>query len=245
MDASTWIDMLSAAGTVAAAGVAAYSARLAWKQVRFQFEPQLLIPSRHFQIKMASSSIREVFWEKPTEKAAYVNGGDTDYFFLLRNIGNGAAYDASVRIELDFETIFADTQSKIANHAPTLSVDHDSFGVSLRIDGEIIGGFRLPDQAFSLVDQVGSGSSQNSVRQFPIDPSLSFFALCYGAYLMHERMIGRIQPEQRISFDFIVDYTDSSGRRQSRRFPRILIIRGGRWQADLSDGVAFVMLTAP
>lgn len=244
MDAATLTNMLSAVGTVAAAAVAAYSARLAWRQVRYQFEPQLLIPSRHFQIKMAAASLRDVFWEKPTERAAYLNGGDTDYCFTVQNTGNGPAYDILVRTELDFEALYADTQTKIAEHAPALSVIHDSFGVSLLIGGDVIGGFRLPDDAASLVDRLGSGSSPDSVRQFPIDPSLSFFALCYGAYLMHERMRGTIQPEQRIAFSFVIDYADSSGRRQSRRFPRTLIVRGGRWQADLSDGVAFVSVTS-
>lgn len=240
MDASTWTNVLSAVGTVAAAGVAAYSARLAWKQVRYQFEPYLLVPSRQFQIRMAASSLRDVFWEVPTEKAAYINGGGTDYNFHLQNIGNGAAYDISVQTEFDFEALYSDTQAKIAKYAPSLSVEHDNFGVSLRIDGEVIGGFRLPDQATFVIEQVGGNSTPNSVRNFSIDPSLSFFCLCYGYYLMSERMLRRIQNEQQIEFDLLVGYKDSSGKQRSRRFPQILTIRGGRWQPDLSDGVVLI-----
>lgn len=243
MELATWANILSAIGTVTAAGVAAYSARLAWRQVRYQFEPRLLIPSRQFQIKMAASSLKDVFWEKPTEAAAYVNGGDTDYRFLIQNIGNGAAYDIKIATELDFEALFADTQNKINAYASAFEVAHDGFGVQLTLDGKLIGGFRLPDEAASHVDWVGSGPPQDSIRPCGIDPSLAFFALCLAFYLMHERIGGGVtQPEQIIKFAFIVTYTDPSGKRQTRRIPKRLIVRGGRWQSDLSDGLALVTL---
>ena len=46
MELKEWIDLSITNGTVAATFVAACSVNLAWRQVRLQFEPRLLIPDR-------------------------------------------------------------------------------------------------------------------------------------------------------------------------------------------------------
>lgn len=243
MDLNAWASISSAVGTVVAAAVAAYSARLAWRQVRYQFEPRLSIPPRDYQIKMAAGSLKDLFWEKPTDAAAYVNGGSTDYHFALRNIGNGAAYNISIRVELDFEVLYTDTKNKIERYAPGLIWEHDDFGAQIKIDGKSIGGFRFPNESAFHMDYLGVG--EDGVRNFRIDSSLSFFALCYGHYLMHEQIDRSVsQPEQRIDFSFVVEYTDSSANLHKIRCPSRLTIRGGRWLGDLSDGLAIISLSS-
>jgi hypothetical protein len=105
MELETWINIFTAIGTIAAAGVGTYSVRLMARQVRYQFEPRLVIQSRNFQINISNQSLRDFFWKKPTKEAAYVNGGENDYWFIVRNIGNGSAYDIKIETELDFEVV--------------------------------------------------------------------------------------------------------------------------------------------
>jgi len=238
-----WATIFAAIGTISATAVAAYSAHLAWKHVRYQFEPRLIITPASFQIRVAADSIDKLWWEPPSDEARYVNGGSCEYFFEIMNIGNGPAHGISARAEFDYETVYRDVMEKIATHKPGLELQNDGFGCQVKLNSKIIGGFRLPDEAAGYVDFLPNTDRNKSTARLIIDPNLSFFALCYASYLMHEKIQNNVaQPALSIPVAFRLAYRDSSGKRVERRVRCNLTIRGGRWKNDLSDGVAMISL---
>jgi hypothetical protein len=239
----TWTNVLSASGTVAAAAVAAYAAGLAYKQVRFQFVPRLLVQSGGYQIRTTASLKDDFWWSPPTEKARYANGGSEDYRFTLLNVGNGFAFNIRVFVELDYMSIYEDVMRKLAPFHPDLTINYDNFGCQVRDKGEVLGGFRLPDEAFGVVDVIGPANTPERTKQFMIDPNLSFFVTCYAQYV---RAAHEIDPEARkpqlIPLLFRIEYLDASGERKCQRQPMELVVRGGQYANDGSDGVSLIGL---
>jgi hypothetical protein len=244
MTFAEWSSLLGAGGTIVAAAAAAYSARQAWKLVRYQFEPQLIVGSDQFQIRMAGDSLKAMWWEKPSEAARYINGGSTEYFFRLLNIGNGPAYDINVETLFDYETIFADVTQKIARYEPSLAFEYDNFGCKVSIQSKHIGGFALTSEAYGHIEFLTNVSGNRANSNLALDPNLSFFSLCYAYYLMKERIETKVTREvQIIPLKFRLTFIDSSGKRHRREDKYKLTISGGRWKEDLSDGVAMIGLS--
>ncbi|WP_446952408.1 hypothetical protein [Rhizobium leguminosarum] len=238
-----WAQVISAAGTVIAAGVAAFTTRLTLKQLRYQFSPHLLIASERFQVRMCQTSIKDLFWEQPTEEARYGNIDLGEYAFRLTNTGAGAAHDVRIFAEFDFEAVYHDISRKISGYTPPLEIEQEDWGAKILFDGEHIGGFKNPDEAFGVVDYVRPCRDERVEARFIIDPTLSFFALIYGTYLMREKVnSGVSQPAQNIDVDFVIKYSDASGAELEQRHPHRMTISGGRWTSDMSDGVCLISL---
>lgn len=243
MNVVDWAQIISAAAAAVAAGMAAYSTRLVLKQLRYQFDPHLCIANELFQIRMCKTSIEDLFWEKPTEDAMYLNGGTTDYMFRLTNTGAGGAQDVRIFCDYDFESVYEDVLKKLSDHAPEIEVSQEEWGARICADGEHIGGFKNPDQAQGFVDYIRPCRDDRIEVTFNIDPTLTFFSLVYGFYIMSEKVKkGVSQPEQTIDVDFVVEYNDAAGARVEQRYPHRLTVSGGRWQDDMDDGVCFVNL---
>lgn len=246
MNAAAWTQVLSALGALVAAGVAAYSANLAWRQLHLQFQPRLLVGNAHFQIRMMRDSLQALWWEPPSEEARYINGGETEYLLKLVNIGRGPAYEVQIRTEFDYESVFEDLKEKLAPFVTGLDLQYDDWGCQVSVHGALRGGFRLPDEAFAVVEHIEGATSGRQTATFPIDPSLSFFALCYAYFLMKGHTShASAQEDQRIEVTFAIEYTNQAGKRLKERHRRELVITGGRWRADLSDGVAIIYLLNP
>lgn len=245
MDFSVVANLASALGTIAAAAVAAYSARLAWKQVRYQFSPRLVLQGRSYQIAMSARALRGLWWEEPSTESRFINGGDTSYTVAVLNIGNGPAYNIKVSTSFDYETLYADAIERVTRYVPDLTVSHDAFGCQISFDGQVVGGFRLPDQAFGIIESLDGSNGPNRVGEVPIDPNLAFFAMCYGYFQMAaaDRDSEALLP-QVIPVTLTLEYLDSAGRVHQQVERRRLTVRGGRWKSDFSDGVALVSLDA-
>ncbi|TCP66289.1 hypothetical protein [Sphingomonas sp. PP-CE-1G-424] len=244
MSIETWANVLSAAGTVAAAAVAAYAARLVLTQVRFQFVPKILVQRQQYQIRTTGSIKTDFWWTPPGEDARYQNGGSEDYRFCLLNVGNGAAFDIRVFAEIEYQTIYDDVMGKLAPYFPGLTVQNDDFGCQVRDGGEVIGGFRLPGESFGIVEFIGPSATAERSQRFIIDPNLAFFATCYAHYLRsaHEQELNARQT-QKIPVNFRIEYLDASGERQITRQAMALSISGGRYKEDGSDGVSIIGLS--
>lgn len=244
MNLEAWASVLSAVGTAAAAGVAAYSARLAWRQVGYQFVPRLIIRTEQFQVRTTSSIRTDFWWEKPGEEVRYVNGGSEDYVLTILNVGNGPAFDVRVYAEFDYSAIYDDVMNKLSPFVPELHLEYDDFGCQVRMGDTLIGGFRLPDQAFAMIEAVGGAASSDRQRTFRIDPNLSFFAVCYAHYLRagHETVEDARQP-QTFPVTFRIEYLDGSATRRSVSTPMLLAVAGGRYLPDGSDGVSIIALS--
>lgn len=239
----TWANVLSAGGTVAAAAVAAYAARLALKQVRFQFVPRLLVQRQLYQIRTTNSIKTDFWWQAPGKDARYENGGSEDYRFSLVNVGNGAAFDIRVFAEIEYQTVYNDVMAKLSPYFPGLTVRNDDFGCQVRDGEEVVGGFRLPSESFGIVDFIGPSTTPERSQRFTIDPNLAFFATCYALYLgsAHKSEVTARQTQQ-IPVNFRIEYLDASGERQTSRQAMVLSISGGRYKEDGSDGVSIIGL---
>ena len=246
MNLEAWASLWSAAGTVAAAGVAAYSARLAWRQVGYQFVPRLIIRADRFQVRTTSSLQKDFWWTKPGDEARYVNGGSENYVFTILNVGNGPAFDVRVYAEFDYSAVYSDVMDKLKPFFPELNLKHDEFGCQVRMGDTLIGGFRLPDQAFAMIEAVGGAATADRQQTFRIDPNLSFFTTCYAHYLRagHET-VEDARHAQTIPITFRIEYLDGSANRQSVSTPMRLSVAGGRYLADGSDGVSIIDLSNP
>lgn len=239
MNVVDWAQIISAA-----AGMAAYSTHLVLKQLRYQFSHHLRIANESFQIRMCKTSLKDLFWEKPTKESMYVNGGTTDdYRFHMTNTGAGGAQDVRIFSEFDIESVYEDILKKLSDHAPDIEVLQEEWGARVTAGGKHIGGFKNPDQAYGLIDYIRPCRDDRVEVPFSIDPTLSFFSLVYGFYIMSEQIKrGVSQPEQTIDVDFVVECTDARGVRVKQRYPHRLTIRGGRWKDDMTDGMCIVSL---
>ncbi|MGA9580640.1 MAG: hypothetical protein WBR13_01565 [Allosphingosinicella sp.] len=245
INAADWAQIVIATGTLVAAGVAAYSANVAWKHVRLQFQPRLIIGNSYFQIKMSQESLYDFWWEVPSDKARYSNGGETNYSFKIINIGNGPAYGVRISTEFDYESVFADLKRKLEPFVTGLELTYDEWGCQVSVHGKHRGGFRLPGEASGFIEHIEGASTGRQIAPFLIDPSLSFFALCYAYFLMKgSGKIEAAQLNQLVQLTFVVEYTNQAGRRVRERHPRELIVTGGRWRPDFSDGVAMISLVS-
>ncbi|WP_341988463.1 hypothetical protein [Azorhizobium sp. AG788] len=243
MNPVDWAQIISAIATTVAAGAAAYTTRLALKQQRFQFSPHLQIAGESFQVRMCQESFKRVFWEEPTKEASYLNGGTVDYRFRLTNTGSGSAQDIRIFAQFDLESAYQDVSRKLARCAPGIEILQEEWGAGVFVDGKHIGGFKNPDQAFGFIDYIRPCREDRVEEFFLIDPTLSFFSLVYGYYIMWELMNSNMRlPEQVIYVDFIVKFTDSGGQECEQRHARQLVISGGRCNSDMSDGVIVVSL---
>lgn len=243
MKLEVWANLFSAIGTVAAAAVAAYSARLAWRQVGFQFVPRLIVRSEQFQIRTAGSIKDDFFWSKPGEDARFENGGSEEYQFTLLNVGNAPAFDVRIYVEMEYPAIYDDVLTKLEPYIDGLTVSYDDFGCQVRIQDELIGGFRLPDQAFGIVNMIGGASTTDREKTFIIDPNLSFFATCYAHYLrLAHESVENAQKPQMIPLTFRIQYLDGSANRSETTWPMQLVVRGGRYKSDGTDGVSIISI---
>lgn len=244
VDVNALASVSSAIGTVLAAGVAAYSARLAWKQVGFQFAPKLTISSESFQIRTTNSLAEDFWWRAPSSEAKYINGGSENYRLTILNIGNGPAFDVRIFADFDFQILKRDVLAKLEHHIPTLKLVRDNFGYQILLGDKILGGFRLPEEAAGHVEMIGGNGTLERKQHCPIDPSLEFFASCYAQYL---RLAGHLEENARnaqiIPVNFRIEYLDSSGTRHVDSRSMKLTIRGGRYKSDGSDGVSLISLT--
>ena len=235
--------IVSAVAVTIATGMAAYTTHLILKQMRYQFSPNLNIATESFQIRISNRSIEGLFWEPPTDEGRYVNGGSTDYRFRLTNTGAGAAQEVYIHADFDLEAIYREIFSKLAEYAPNIDVSQDSWGTKIFVDGKNTGGFRNPDQSFGFIDYVRPAKGERVEEPFTIDPTLSFFATVSGFYLMKEKSgRGIAQPEQAVDVDFVIRCNDAVGKKIEKRLPYQLVISGGRWKSDETDGVCIVNL---
>lgn len=238
-----WAQIISAFGTTTAAGIAAFTAFLSLKQLRYQFSPHLFVATEAFQIKICSSSLEGFFWEKPSDEARYLNGGRDDYHFRLMNVGSGAAHDVRVAAEFDLEGTYEDLLSKLAPHAPDLEIVQEDWGAKVTVRGQHVGGFKNPDQARAVVDYIRPVREERVEVPIIIDPTLAYFAVMYGHYLMCESIDGKTAPPaQIINIDFSIRYVDAGGVDRVKRDQHRLVITPGRWKSDKSDGMCFVNL---
>jgi hypothetical protein len=238
-----WIDLSTALGTVAATLVAAYSANLAWRQVRLQFEPRLLIPNQLFQIGVSADALTHLCWQEPIEEARYVNGGSTDYSLTVTNVGNGPAHNLQIHWMFDFESTYADVMEKIGTYLPQMTVEHDHFGCAVKIYGRTECGWRLPDEAFGVIDFLQGMKDKRDAQTCIIDPSIGFFVGCYAYFQMVAHQIDeRAQAPATINVVLRISYVSSAGKRAIEDYPIVVEVRGGQYRTDLSEGVAFVAI---
>jgi hypothetical protein len=233
------INSVIAIGTLGAAIAAWRAAQTSAKQVRFQFEPKLRIPDRRFQIKVHKDILKEIWWSPPTDEVRIVNGGSTDYSFGIENIGAGAATDISVSTKYDYSTIFSSAQEKLGKNAPNLEILMDHWGVIIKEQGHVVGGFQLPDGCVTQIDFLPPAGKEASSGQVLIDPSLAFFLLVYAhGILFSEHKNQRVE----VAIVFEVSFSDQSGTARKQEFNASLEISGGRSKSDLTDGVALIYL---
>lgn len=238
-----WAQIISAAAAAVAAGIAGYSTRLVLKQLRYQFSPHFGISSELFQIRMCKTSIKDLFWEKPTEESMFVNGGSTHYRFRLTNTGAGGAQDIQIFTEFDFESTYKDIVGKLSECAPDIEILQENWGATVSACGKLIGGFKNPDQAYGFIDYIRPCRDDRVEVPFAIDPTLSFYSLVYGFYIMCEQITkGVSQSEQTIDINFVIICTDARGTRVEQRHPYRLAVSGGRWREDMTDGMCYVAL---
>ncbi len=145
-------NVVIAIGTFSAAVAALFAARMSAKQVRFQFEPRLRISDKQFQFRVHKDILEEIWWSPTTEDGRIVNGGSTDYCFRLENIGAGAATDILVALKYDYSKIFGTAQEKLTKNAPELEMSMDNWGINIKKEGRILGGFRVPDECRTHID---------------------------------------------------------------------------------------------
>lgn len=241
MKVEVWASLWSAIGTVAAAGVAAYSARLAWRQVGYQFVPRLIVRSTQFQIRTTGRLKEEFWWEPPGAEARYENGGSEDYRFTMLNVGNGPAFDIRTHTEFDYASVYDDVMRKLSPYIPGLQITYDNFGCQVAVGDEVLGGFRLPGESFGMIEAVGGANTQDRQQSFLIDPNLAFFATCYAEYLcLAHQTEDAARHSQLIPFTLRFEYLDGSAQRQTIRHSMELAVRGGRYKDDRSDGVSMI-----
>lgn len=235
--------IVAAGGSVIAATMAASAARTAARQMQIQFIPRLIVRGEAYQIKTTSDLKDGFFWTAPGPAARYENGGSEDYRFNILNIGNGMAFDIRIHTEFDYQAIYSDVMGKLEKFLPDLRFIYDQFGCQVRLGERLLGGFRLPDQAFGVVEMIGPASTPERRAAFLIDPNLSFLASCYAYYLMvaHESE-DAARVAQTIPVSFKIEYLDPSGLRRTVQQAMFLSIRGGQYTADGSDGVSLISL---
>ncbi|WP_155992452.1 hypothetical protein [Fodinicurvata fenggangensis] len=243
MNISLYIQIITALGVIGAAGIAAFTAYLNYRQIRFQFKPNLFIGSAQYQIHTSNKCLRNIWWEKPSEKAIISNGGSTDYQFNLLNTGAGSAHDIRIETFFDYESIIHDVIFKIKKYCPNINIEHDDWGIQIKLNGELYGGFRYPKDSYALIDYISSSNNNKVEKDIIIDPTLSFCFLCYAFYLMSERVINGINHSNKdINVDFLIKYKDSSGNINQKIHRSVISIHDGLWKKDMSDGVTFISI---
>jgi len=244
MDAMDWAQIVSAGGSAIAAGIAAVSAYLSSKQIRYQFNPHLVVAHDQFQVKMNGESFKHIWWEVPTEEASYVNGGSTDYRLKLLNLGSGSAHSIKIVSEYDFESVYADVHQKIEEYLPGLSIEQDHWGTKIVLGDKHLGGFRTRDEGYGTVDYIRPAVQDKVIETFILDPTLSYFCMLYGHFLMCEKLQKEIANSPiEIDVTFRISYTSAHGRKCEVERPARLTVRGGRWKEDMSDGLILISLS--
>jgi hypothetical protein len=243
MNLADWAQITSAAATVVAAGLAAFTTRLNLKQLRYQFRSHLLVANEEFQFRMCKTSLVDFFWTPPTQEARYMNGGNTEYSFHLLNTGAGSAQNVRIFAEFDYESVYNDLCEKLREHATDIEILQEGWGAKVMIGDKHLGGFKNPDQAYGRIEYIRPCRDDRVDLPFIIDPTLSFLSVGYGFYLMREQILkGLGHQEQIIDVNFFIEYTDAGGVKREQRDPHRLVVSGGRWKDDMSDGVCFVSL---
>lgn len=241
MDTAQLINVLAAASSIAAAAVAAYSARIAWKQARLQHEPFLALRDISFQIKASSGSVADPWWEEPSDAMKYINGGSVNYELVAVNTGRGAAFNVRHQLLYDFSVLYEQIVPQIHRYIPNFSIEHDSFGCHAFIDDKCVGGFRLPDQAYGFQEYIGPSTDGPSTGRFIIDPGIAFFISLISFLLLQfskESFGGKVK--RCIDVVSRLEYFNLAGEKRTVDTPFSISIMPGRYRDDLQDGVTIV-----
>lgn len=133
---------------------------------------------------------------------------------------------------------------KLSPFIPELQIINDNFGYQIRLGDDVIGGFRLPDEACGYIETIGGNGTSDHKKHCIIDPSLEFFAACYAQFLRFKLLNDpKYRQPQIIPVVFKLEYLDSSANRHVDYLPMNLTVRGGRYKPDGSDGISLIGLS--
>jgi hypothetical protein len=224
-----------------AAIASAVSAYFMFKQVSYQFRPNIITTEKTFYISVHEKSLIDIWWKEPTEESLYKNLiADTSYLLTLRNIGNGPVYNVKAVYIFDFEEIYKDLNRKLNSYSPGLIILHDGWGARIEMNGNHIGGFKFSDDNIQCIEYIGPFPKEDSSINIDIDPMLSYIAQCYAFWMMMEKNNGITNDPVSIRFKMKIDYIDAISKHFSIQKELKMFIKGERYKEDLSDGLASV-----
>lgn len=220
----------------------AISTFLLYQQTRYKHKVHFISSISTYLIELRGNPIREIWWSPPSQENLKINEVSDDYRIKVQNIGGGPAYNVRYQQVFDFEHYYVKLIDKIGTEHPSFLITADEWGYCIELDGDQIGGFRKSSDTIGVIDFFGVGGSDNSVHLIPIDPSLSYIALCYCYAILSDVRNGGKGEKIIINFDLIIDCVDSAAYNKKFIIPLSLEISMKRYKDNFSGAIFSINL---